>query len=60
MKSVFVLSAATAASVAKKDSTDIKKWTCTHCHGDFHAGGSAKCDLKDEDTKTFTPDGQED
>ena len=30
----------------------LKKWDCTHCHGKFHTGGSAKCDLMDLATKT--------
>jgi hypothetical protein len=28
-----------------KNPIDAKKWSCTHCHGDFHDGGSATCDL---------------
>jgi hypothetical protein len=52
MNSVFILSAVAVTPGAKKDANEPKKWLCTHCHGDFHTGGSAKCDLKDEDTKT--------
>jgi hypothetical protein len=35
----------------KIKAADPKKFSCTHCHGDFHDGGSTKCDLKDIDTK---------
>jgi uncharacterized CHY-type Zn-finger protein len=35
----------------KIKATDPKKYSCTHCHGDFHDGGSSKCDLKDIETK---------
>jgi hypothetical protein len=36
----------------RKKTDDVpKKWSCTHCHGDFHDGGSAQCDLKEESTK---------
>jgi hypothetical protein len=35
----------------KKNDDVPKKWNCTHCHGDFHEGRSAQCDLKDESTK---------
>jgi hypothetical protein len=35
-----------------KDKKPAKKWDCTHCHGTFRTGGSAKCDLADHPTKT--------
>jgi hypothetical protein len=35
-----------------KEKKNPKKWDCTHCHGKFHTGGSAKCDLADYTTKT--------
>jgi hypothetical protein len=36
---------------ANKNPSETKKWSCTYCHGEFHDGGSAKCDLKDYKTK---------
>jgi hypothetical protein len=36
----------------KKSQREPRKWACTHCHGDFHERGSAKCDLKDLDMKS--------
>jgi hypothetical protein len=36
----------------KQSADDKKKWACTHCHGDFHEGGSAMCSLKEQSTKT--------
>jgi ribosomal protein L37AE/L43A len=36
----------------KKKAEEVpKRWSCTHCHEDFHDGGSAQCDLKDENTR---------
>jgi hypothetical protein len=34
-----------------KPATDAKKWGCTQSNGEFHDGGSAKCDLKEESNK---------
>jgi hypothetical protein len=34
-----------------KDKKSPKKWDCTHCHGKFHTGGSAKCDLAEYATR---------
>jgi hypothetical protein len=52
MNSVFIVSAVAVVPGAKKDLNEPKRWSYTHCHGEFATGGSAKCDLKDEDTKT--------
>jgi hypothetical protein len=35
----------------KKTDNVPKKWSCSHCHGDFHDGRSAQCDLKEESTR---------
>jgi hypothetical protein len=37
--------------IPKPSMTELQKFSCTHCCGDFHEGGSAKCDLKDLPTK---------
>jgi hypothetical protein len=37
--------------VENKDKKTATKWECTHCHGKFYTGGSAKCDLADLPTK---------
>jgi hypothetical protein len=34
-----------------KNPSEIKKWACTHCRGEFHDRGSAKCVLKEYETK---------
>jgi polygalacturonase len=34
-----------------KNPSEIKKWAYTHCRGEFHDGGSAKCVLKEYETK---------
>jgi hypothetical protein len=40
-----------AAHDSETKAKEPKKWSCTHCHGSFHEGGSAKCVLKDDSTK---------
>jgi hypothetical protein len=39
------------AKGAASKTLEAKKWSCTHCQGDFHDGGLSKCDLKDIETK---------
>jgi hypothetical protein len=41
-----------STAAVDKEKKNPKKWDCTHCHGKFHTGGSAKCDLADYPTKT--------
>jgi hypothetical protein len=49
MDSVFINPASN--KTPPKDTSKPKRWSCTHCHGDFHTGGSAKCPLEDDETK---------
>jgi hypothetical protein len=51
MDSVFTQPNTTKQQASKDLTVEVKKWGCTHCHGDFHTGGSAKCPLKDDETK---------
>jgi hypothetical protein len=36
---------------AASKTLEATKWSCTHCHGELHDGGSSRCDLKDIETK---------
>jgi hypothetical protein len=42
-----VFNASKVAPVAKP----LKEWSCNHCHGEFHPGGSAQCPLSGVKTK---------
>jgi hypothetical protein len=51
MDHVYRLEGPNPANRTSPESKEPRKWSCTHCHGEFHEGGSTKCDLKDENTR---------